>query len=162
MTKGENKAKVVAIKELLERHEDFVRSAVQSLVQAALEAEMTEALAASGDSLFVFLSSTKLGVPLHADTVTDELATARKVLGIEASDVGEEVVLHGIRHLFKTEMKRLDIPAEVRRRIQSHRSKAATSDMDEWYDHADNYEADRSALERWERRLYGILSESVP
>ncbi len=46
MSKGEDKAKVVAIKELLERDEDFVRSAVQSLVQAALEAEMTEALAA--------------------------------------------------------------------------------------------------------------------
>ena len=120
-----------------------------------------EALAAAGNSPFVFPSSTKLGVPLHADTVTDELATARKALGIEASDAGEEVVLHGIRHLFKTEMKRLDIPAEVRRRIQSHRSKAATSDMDEWYDHADNYEADRSALERWEHRLCEILAESA-
>jgi len=121
-----------------------------------------EAIAAAGDSYFVFPSATKLGVPLHADTVTDELATARKALGIEASDAGEEVVLHGIRHLFKTEMKRLDIPAEVRRRIQSHRSRAATSDMDEWYDHADNYEADRSALKRWERRLCEILTESAP
>lgn len=46
MTKVQDKAKVVAIKELLERDEDFVRSAVQSFVQAALEAEMTEALAA--------------------------------------------------------------------------------------------------------------------
>ena len=46
MTKVQDKAKVVAIKELLERDEDFIRSAVQSLVQAALEAEMTEALAA--------------------------------------------------------------------------------------------------------------------
>lgn len=46
MTKGEDRAKVVAIKALLERDEDFVRSAVQGLVQAALEAEMTEALAA--------------------------------------------------------------------------------------------------------------------
>ena len=46
MTKGEDRAKVVAIKELLERDEDFVRQAVQSFVQAALKAEMTEALAA--------------------------------------------------------------------------------------------------------------------
>src|SRR5271166_556702 len=46
MTKVQDKAKVIAIKELLERDEDFVRSAVQSFVQAALEAEMTEALAA--------------------------------------------------------------------------------------------------------------------
>src|SRR5258706_15764421 len=46
MTRIEDKAKVIAIKELLERDEDFVRSAVQSLVQAGLEAEMTEALAA--------------------------------------------------------------------------------------------------------------------
>ena len=46
MTKGEDKAKVVAIQELLERDENFVRSAVQAFVQAALEAEMTEALAA--------------------------------------------------------------------------------------------------------------------
>ena len=46
MTKGEDRAKVIAIKELLERDEDFVRSAVQSFVQEALEAEMTEALSA--------------------------------------------------------------------------------------------------------------------
>ena len=46
MTKVQDKAKIVAIKELLERDEDFVRSAVQSFVQAALEAEMTEALSA--------------------------------------------------------------------------------------------------------------------
>src|SRR5271165_1671919 len=46
MTKVQDKAKVVAIKELVERDEDFIRSAVQSFVQAALEAEMTEALAA--------------------------------------------------------------------------------------------------------------------
>ena len=46
MTKVQDRTKVIAIKELLERDEDFVRSAVQSFVQAALEAEMTEALAA--------------------------------------------------------------------------------------------------------------------
>ena len=46
MTKVQDKAKIIAIKELLERDEDFVRSAVQSFVQAALEAEMTEALSA--------------------------------------------------------------------------------------------------------------------
>jgi putative transposase len=46
MTGIEDRAKTKAIKALLERDEDFVRSAVQSLVQAALEAEMTEALAA--------------------------------------------------------------------------------------------------------------------
>ena len=46
MTKVQDKAKVIAIKELLERDENFMCSAVQSFVQAALEAEMTEALAA--------------------------------------------------------------------------------------------------------------------
>lgn len=46
MTGIEDKAKTGAIKTLLERDEDFVCTAVQSLVQAALEAEMTEALAA--------------------------------------------------------------------------------------------------------------------
>ena len=46
MTRVEDRARTTALKELLERDEDFVRSAVQSLVQAALEAEMTEALAA--------------------------------------------------------------------------------------------------------------------
>ena len=46
MTKTEDRSKIVAIKELLERDEDFVRSAVQAFVQAALEAEMTEALSA--------------------------------------------------------------------------------------------------------------------
>jgi putative transposase len=46
MTRVEDRAKTIAIKGLLERDEDFVRSAVGSLVQAALEAEMTEALGA--------------------------------------------------------------------------------------------------------------------
>jgi transposase-like protein len=46
MTKNEDRSKIVAIKELLERDEDFVRTAVQGFVQAALEAEMTEVLAA--------------------------------------------------------------------------------------------------------------------
>ncbi len=106
-----------------------------------------EAVAAAGDSPFVFPSAAKLGVSLHADTVTDELTNARKALNIEPSDNGEEVVLHAIRHLFKTEMRKLSVPAEVRRRIQSHRNPSSTSDMDEWYDHSDNYDADRDALE---------------
>ncbi len=46
MTVKQGKAEVIAIKALLERDEDFVRSAVQSFVQAALEAEMTDALGA--------------------------------------------------------------------------------------------------------------------
>jgi transposase-like protein len=46
MTKVQDKAKIHAIKELLERDEDFVRAAVQGFVQAALEAKMTEVLAA--------------------------------------------------------------------------------------------------------------------
>ena len=49
MTKNEDRSKIIAIKELLERDEDFVRTAVQGFVQAALEAEMTEALAAEKD-----------------------------------------------------------------------------------------------------------------
>ena len=47
MTKNEDRSKIVAIKELLERDEDFIRTAVQGFVQAALEAEMTEVLAAA-------------------------------------------------------------------------------------------------------------------
>ena len=46
MTKNEDRSKIIAIKELLERDEDFVRAAVQGFVQAELEAGMTEALAA--------------------------------------------------------------------------------------------------------------------
>ena len=46
MTRNEDRSKIVAIKELLEQVEDFVRTAVQGFVQAALEAEMTEVLAA--------------------------------------------------------------------------------------------------------------------
>jgi hypothetical protein len=40
MTAKEDKAEVAAIKGLLERDEDFVRWAVQCIVQAAPEAEM--------------------------------------------------------------------------------------------------------------------------
>jgi transposase-like protein len=47
MTKREGKAELIDVKELLERDEDFVRSAVEVLVQAALEAEMSEAIGAA-------------------------------------------------------------------------------------------------------------------
>jgi putative transposase len=47
MTKREGKGEVVDLKGLLRRDEDFVRSAVQALVQEALEAEMTEAIGAA-------------------------------------------------------------------------------------------------------------------
>jgi len=46
MTKREGKAGVIDLKGLLARDEDFVRAAVEALVQAALEAEMTEAIGA--------------------------------------------------------------------------------------------------------------------
>ena len=47
MTKGEGKGEIVDLKGLLARDEDFVRAAVEALVQAALEAEMTEAIGAA-------------------------------------------------------------------------------------------------------------------
>src|SRR5580765_4173393 len=47
MTKSEGKAEVIDLKGLLARDEDFVRAAVEALVQAALEAEMTEAIGAA-------------------------------------------------------------------------------------------------------------------
>src|SRR6201993_5168692 len=47
MTKGEGKAEVIDLKGLLGRDEDFVRAAVEALVQATLEAEMTEAIGAA-------------------------------------------------------------------------------------------------------------------
>ena len=46
MTKGEGKGEVIDLKGLLARDADFVRAAVEALVQAALEAEMTEAIGA--------------------------------------------------------------------------------------------------------------------
>src|SRR5215468_8654174 len=47
MTNGEGKGEVIDLKGLLARDEDFVRAAVEALVQAALEAEMTEAIGAA-------------------------------------------------------------------------------------------------------------------
>jgi putative transposase len=47
MTKREGKAEAIDVKALLEADEDFVRSAVEVLVQAALEAEMSEAIGAA-------------------------------------------------------------------------------------------------------------------
>jgi putative transposase len=46
MTKCAGKAGVIDLKGLLARDEDFVRAAVEGLMQAALEAEMTEAIGA--------------------------------------------------------------------------------------------------------------------
>ncbi len=46
MARSEGKAEVIDLKALVERDEDFLRAALQALVQAALEAEMTEAIGA--------------------------------------------------------------------------------------------------------------------
>ena len=46
MTKSKSKAAQVDVRELLERDEDFLKTAPQALVQAALEAEMTERIGA--------------------------------------------------------------------------------------------------------------------
>src|SRR5215472_17155363 len=47
MTKGEGKGEVIDLKGRLARDEDFVRAAVEALVQAALAAEMSEAIGAT-------------------------------------------------------------------------------------------------------------------
>jgi transposase-like protein len=47
MTKREAKAEVIDLKRLLTQGGDFLRAAVEALVQAALEAEMTEAIGAA-------------------------------------------------------------------------------------------------------------------
>ena len=47
MTKGEGKGEVIDLKGRLARDEDFVRAAVEALVQAALAAEMSEAIGAA-------------------------------------------------------------------------------------------------------------------
>jgi putative transposase len=46
MTEGKGKAERIDVKELLARDEDFVRVALEALLQAALEAEMSEAIGA--------------------------------------------------------------------------------------------------------------------
>jgi putative transposase len=46
MTGRKGKAELIDVKELLGRDEDFVRTALEALLQAALEAEMTEAIGA--------------------------------------------------------------------------------------------------------------------
>src|SRR6202048_2686767 len=57
MTKGQGKGEVIDLKGLLARDEDFVRAAVEALIEAALEAEMTEAIgAAKGERSETWLS----------------------------------------------------------------------------------------------------------
>ena len=46
MTKRHVKGEATALKAILSEDDDFLRSAVRTAIQAALEAEMTEALAA--------------------------------------------------------------------------------------------------------------------
>src|SRR5215469_8697067 len=46
MTERKGKAEQIDVKELLARDQDFVRAALEALLQAALEAEMTEAIGA--------------------------------------------------------------------------------------------------------------------
>src|SRR5260370_11483992 len=47
MTKRESKREALDVKALLEGDEDFLRAALQALMQAALEAEMTEVIGAA-------------------------------------------------------------------------------------------------------------------
>jgi transposase-like protein len=47
MTKHQGKTGLIDVKELLQRDEDFLRSALQALAQAALEAKMTETIGAA-------------------------------------------------------------------------------------------------------------------
>ena len=47
MTTRKGKTELIDVKELLERDEDFLRTALQALAQAALEAEMSEAIGAA-------------------------------------------------------------------------------------------------------------------
>src|SRR6516164_9502300 len=47
MTKSEGKEEAIDLKGLLARDEDFLRAAIEALVQAALEAEMSEAIGAA-------------------------------------------------------------------------------------------------------------------
>ncbi len=81
------------------------------------EALFLDSLEISGNGDFVFPSEVKPDAPLHADTVTGEIAIARKELRITPAESGEEAALHGLRHLVKTGMKGLGIQAEVRKRI---------------------------------------------
>ena len=46
MTTGKGKSELIDVKELLGRDQDFVRAALEALLQAALEAEMSEAIGA--------------------------------------------------------------------------------------------------------------------
>jgi transposase-like protein len=47
MTKHKGKTGLIDVKELLQRDEDFLRTALQALAQAALEAEMTDTIGAA-------------------------------------------------------------------------------------------------------------------
>lgn len=47
MTKREGKAEIIGLKGLLARDQDFVRAAIATVMQAALEAEMTTAMGAA-------------------------------------------------------------------------------------------------------------------
>src|SRR5260370_27305195 len=79
MTKRESKREALDVKALLEGDEDFLRAALQALMQAALEAEMTEVIGAAkgertearlayrsgyyGRSLITLVRTLKLRVP---------------------------------------------------------------------------------------------------
>ena len=121
-----------------------------------------EAAHASKESAFVFPSSTKPRVSVHPDTVTEELTIVRNALNISPTGEGEEIVLHSLCHMFKTEKKGLNNSEEVRGRIQHLRRKSATSDTNERYYRADYYEADRASLEAWEKRLTEIVYACTP
>jgi transposase-like protein len=73
-TKGE----IIDLKGLLARDADFVRAAVAALVQAALEAEMTEAIGAAKGERSETRRSCRSGYySRYADTTSRPLRSAR-------------------------------------------------------------------------------------
>ena len=108
--------------------------------------QMLELIGPTANS-FIFPSSSKSGHTTSSGPIQC-IKRHCKALGIK------NVSTHTMRRTFITNMARLNVPVEIRNRLTNH----ADQSVDGIYNQHDYLEQKRSALQRWERHLRGIIT----
>lgn len=111
---------------------------------------LREAIAASGDSQFVFPGDGPSG-HIASRSVSKAMERTREKLGIS------DITMHDLRRTAGTYMSRLGVPREVRERILNHGGTRKGSITEGVYNHYEYDSEKRAALELWADALDAIL-----
>ena len=114
-----------------------------------------EAVAAAGDSEFVFPSK-RIASHIASRSVSKAMERTRERLGIE------DVTMHDLRRTAGTYMSRFGVPKDVRERILNHGGRRKGSIADGVYNHYEYEGEKRAALALWADALDGITGHGPP